>query len=400
MSTAAPAQILRVAQRGKRSPLAQRLLAAVQRRPLAWLFLGCLAVYLATGAYTVVCVDVGAAEEPAWALATHGSLNLANVPHHSIASMKREYFVHSGGIYSDRFPAAILYIVPAYWIAALLGLHGFSMVPGVVTSAVVAATTVVMMARVFARILERRPAVVATVFFAFGTGTWSLTAHAPWSHTYDQLLIAVALWACATGRNWLAALANGLLIPGRAVLAVTVAAFGIVLAWYRRSVRTLVLFGTLAVPGVIALYAYNHVVFDRWSYSNGHELGGEISPHPLKLPLNIFGTLVSPDRGILLLYPVLLLLLFTGRQAWRAANDWERTAALAGLVAALTQLTLNRYQGGDTFFGNRLMIEPLTLAAPLIARGVVIYARTHTNRFVPMMLVFGVIIHGMGAIFS
>ena len=385
---------------GSLHPAFQRAVQLVNRHPLRWLFFGSLTIYLLTGAYTVVCIDVGAAEEPAWALATHGTLNLLQVPHHSVAAVRGEYFAHNGGLFSDRFPAAILFLVPAYWLAAQLGLHGFSMVPGVVTSSLCAAGASVLMAKVFLRIFDRKPALVAAFFFAFGTGTCSLTAHAPWSHTYDQLLIALALWACATNRAWLAALANGLLVPGRAVLAVTVAAFGVVLSWYRRSVRTLILFAVLAVPGAAALYLYNHAVFDRWSYSNGHELGGDIAPHPLKLPLNILGTLVSPDRGILLLYPVLFLLLATGRAAWRAASDWERAAAVAGLVAALTQLTLNRYQGGDTFFGNRLMIEPLTLATPLIARGVVIYARTHANRFVPMMLVFGVIIHGMGAVLS
>lgn len=366
------------------------------RHAVIYTFLCCSVIYLLTGAYHVQSIDVGAAEEPAWALATHHSLNLAGVPHHQIPW----YFNHGGGIYSDRFPGAILYLAPGYWIANLLGLHAFSFVPGVATAALVAAASATIMNRVFVRIFELRAATVATLFFAFGTGTWSVAANAPWSHTLDQLVIALTLYALAAGRFRIAMLVVGFVIPVRPVLAISVGTLGVMLAWQRRSLRFLIESAVLALPGLFVLIAYNHAIFGRWSISNGHELGGRIGAHYGDLPINVIGTLFSPTRGALFFYPILILLPFTFRAAWRAAAGWERAAAVAGLLGLACQLLINRYSGGDTFFGSRLLIEPLTLAAPIIARSVYLCARSRTDRLVSMLLGFGLLIHLFGAIAS
>lgn len=364
------------------------------RHPGGWLFALCAVVYLVTANYSAQSIDVIAAEQPAWALASHGSLNLATLPHFTLPW----YFSSHGGLYSDRFPAAILFLVPAYWLANSAGLSQFTVLPGVATAALVAAGTVVIMRQVFRQILTPRHAAVATAFFAFGTGTWSLAASAPWSHTYDQFLIAVALWACAHGRRKIGMLVSGFLVPGRPVFAVGVAAFGTTLAWYRRSWRSLWVFGVLTLPGVAALVAYNVAVFGRWSFSNGHELGGHLTPHVIDLPVNVLGTLASPSRGLLVLYPILIVLAVSGRSAWRSATDWERAAAVSAIAEVVVQLALNRYSGGEGFFGNRLMIEPLTLWAPLIARAAVITRGRRVGRFVPVLLVVGVAIHAFGAV--
>jgi hypothetical protein len=372
-------------------------------RALTWLenhrLLSALALYgayLMTGAYTRQSVDVAAAEEPAWALATHGTLDLTGIASYELPW----YHSYEGAIYSDRFPGSILYLVPAYWLADLLGLDRVTFIPGVVVAAASAAGTVILMRSVFATILPLREARGATIFLALGTGTWSLSANAPWSHTIDQLIIAGTLFLLSRGSWSLAALSSGALIFVRPPLAVVPATIGIALSFWRRSPRLLLKYAVLATPGLVMLLAYNGLLFDRWAISNGFELGGEIRLRLEDLPANLLGALFSPSRGMLIYYPIMIIVPVTVRSAWRIARDWEKAAFLAGLLSLMLQMSLNRYSGGDAFFGPRLLIEPLTLCAPLIARAVALFAETQKVRAVSMCLVAGIAIHGIGAIAS
>jgi alpha-1,2-mannosyltransferase len=167
-----------------------------------------------------------------------------------------------------------------------------------------------------------------------------------------------------------------------------------------RSVRRRFESIALALPGAVLLIAYNGVLFGRWSISNGHELGGEMAVRLSDVPANVVGALLSPSRGALFFYPILILVPFTIVSAWRASQSWERSAAVAGLLVLLVQLSLNRYSGGDTFFGPRLLIEPLMLASPLLARSVAMYSATRGNRFTTMLVTTGIVIHAIGAIVS
>lgn len=116
------------------------------------------------------------------------------------------------------------------------------------------------------------------------------------------------------------------------------------------------------------------------------------------LPANFLGALVSPMKGLLIFYPILLVALFALGRAWRQATDWERAAAVAGLAVLLTQLSLNRYSGGDAFWGPRLVIEPLALASPLLARAVSDFSRTYGTMVIRWMIVAGFVLHGIPAI--
>lgn len=350
-------------------------------------------VYAVTGAYGVQSIDVVAAEEPAWALATLGTLDLSQVAHHDIPW----YFTRHADLFSDRFPAAIFFLVPGYWLAHQFGVHEFSFIPGVLTAAGVAAATVGMMSAVFARLLTAHQGRLATLFFAFGTGTWTVSGHAPWSHTIGQFFVGLTLLAFARRRDPLAALAAGFLTLTRPVEAVAVIVLGATLAWQRRSWKTACYFGVLVLPGVLLLFAYNGLMFGQWGPSNGHELGGAITVSLTDMPINLLGTAFSPTRGLLFYYPFLILVPVSFMAAWRAGRDWERSAFLAGASLLVAQLALNRYSGGDTFFGNRLVIEPLTFAAPLLARSVVLVLQGPLRVAMKAFLTVGVVVHALGA---
>lgn len=377
------------------SRLAAHVRALVLRHPQAWFFGALLILYLATATYVQSHIDVAAAMRPAWAVARFGTLDLEGLPHQNLPW----YFPFDDGIYSDRFPGAIFYLVPAYWMADRLGFHDFTFVPGTATAAIVAAGAVFVLHRAYARILPTTRAVwVASAFTGLGTGAWSLAAHAPWSHTLNLLLIAVALSALSRGTWTTAGLWLGLAVTTRPTMAVAALAVGAALALAYRSLVPLVKVGLGCVPGVALLFIYNGVLFGRWGPSNGHELGGDVQLRLVDLPFNVLGALLSPSRGVLIYYPILVLVLNGVSAGWRAATAWERAAVVGGLAVFVTQLSLNRYSGGDTFFGPRLMIEPLALAAPFMARAVWQFAQRHGSRFVRWAVVAGIVIHGVGGL--
>lgn len=360
------------------------------------LFVAVLAIYLLTATYGVTSIDILAADVPAWSLATSGQLELVSNPYPDLPW----FFEHNGSVYSDRFPGAIVFIAPAYWVAAQLGFDEFSRVPGAITAAVVTACAVLVMNEVYGLTLASRRAVhVATLFTAFGTGAWSVCAHAPWSHSLDFLLLALGLWALAKDRIFWAGLTFGGVVLTRPQWAIALAVLGISLSLFQRSVLPAVKVALGMLPGVALLFAYNGTLFGRWGPSNGQELGGSVSAEWTALPLNILGGLLSPTRGLVFYYPIVLVGFIMLPRVFPAASAWQKAATIGGTCGIIVQLLLNRYSGGGTFFGPRLWIEPLVLWAPLLAVTAQKYSVDHPrSKVVPLMLLFGVVLHGAGAI--
>ena len=355
-------------------------------------------VYALTASYGSASIDVVAAEIPAWSLATRGDLNLQSLPLPDFPW----FFEHAGGLYSDRFPGAIAYLVPGYWLADVVGQPDFAMTAGALTAAVVSASAVLVLREVYLLVLTtRRAAHVATLFTAFGTGAWSICANAPWSHTLDFLLLALALWALANDRQLWAGLAFGGVVLTRPQWLVALVVTALVLARLTRSIRPVVRVGLGMIPGVLLLVTYNGLVFDRWGPSNGHELGGNIAMRWGALPLNVLGGIFSPTRGVLFFYPIILVCLVALPKVIPTAGAWVRAAAVGGAVGILVQLLLNRYSGGDSFFGPRLWLETLVLWAPLAAVSVErYYADNPGSRAVPFAMAMGVAVHGIGAVLT
>ena len=355
-----------------------------------------LAVYLLTASYTALSMDVVAAEVPAWSVATRGQLGLVEIPTPDIPW----FFEREGVFFSDRFPGAIAFLVPAYWVADLLGFTGFSFVPGAVTAAVVTALAVLVMNEVYALTLHSRRSVhVATLFTAFGTGAWSVCASAPWSHTLNFLLLSLGLWALAKDRLVWAGLAFGGVVLTRPQWAIALAILGLCLSLSSRSVIPALKIALGMLPGIALLFAYNGLLFGQWGPSNGRELGGSVQPLWSSFPVNVGGGLLSPTRGLIAFYPIVIVCAIALPSLVRSAPTWQRAAALAGVCGMAVQLLLNRYSGGDAFFGPRLWIEPLVLLAPLLASGAQSFHDQHPRSPVlPVVIGYGVLLHGIGAV--
>jgi alpha-1,2-mannosyltransferase len=365
-------------------------------------FVVLLIVYLATGSVDVDAQspDPVAAALPAWTWALHHTLYLdhVNTPNVWVYAPKNH-------LVSNRTPGIVFFSIPFYVLFGRAPV--FSMFPATLAAAVAAAGGVTFMLAALRRLVSPRLAIGAALVLAFGTSTWSVSADALWPHGPDELFLAAAVYFLARDKYLFAALAIALCVPVRPQVAVVALIAGVWLAIRRRSGWPLLTFGVPTAVSIGMLSFYNHWMFGRWALQGGYQhvdrslkdvtaLGGRVS-----LPLNILGALFSTDRGLLIWCPILILLLFSLRPAWRAAPEWVRISALGGLAYLLIQLKLNYFSGGDRFWSYRLMIEPLLLAVPLLT----LAARetVHRPRVVQALacaaVVYGFGTQAIGAIF-
>ncbi len=324
--------------------------------------------------------DVAAAALASWRLGQFGDLDLSGFEDYGWISAVGDQAV------SNRLPGAVIWGAPFYF---LFGEGNQSVLPAAAAAAAAATAAAIVLWILLRRLASSRPALMATGLVLAGTAFWPVAADGLWTHGPASLFLLLGTLAVATGWWFGGGIAFAAAIMTRPHLAVVALVQGLWASVALRKWRPALLVGLGSAAGVVGLLVYNRIAFGGWSL-----LGGYADPDNLVRPDsigdvlgNVAGTLVSPERGVLLLSPWLLLLLPGLRGGWRAAPAWARAAAASGLAYALTQLALNRFSGGDGFFGNRLMIEPLVLAAPL---GLLAYY-AWASRTAPRRLLFAVL---------
>jgi hypothetical protein len=129
--------------------------------------------------------------------------------------------------------------------------------------------------------------------------------------------------------------------------------------------RPVIIFSAAATPGLVAYLAWNWMVYGHFTATGGYDVGSS-GGGMLGLVDNLAGTLVSPERGLLVCSPILVLAAIGLRSAWRQSPMAVRVFALAGLAYLASQLWLIRYSGGDGFIGYRTCLESLIWCLPLL----------------------------------
>ena len=370
-------------------------------------FLVCLVVYLATATYTVSqSNDTRAATQTAYSLVTTGSWAL---PSEWEGEADWEVQGVDGRSYTNRFPLMAVYAAPFHLVADLASTdprpehpHLINYAPSGVAAATVAAAAVTVSFLLFRRLATRRLALAATAGLAFATGVWPISAAQIWPHGLTHLLVALGVLAAADRRAAWSGLAFGTSLLARPHLAVVAAVVGSWHAVRYRSLRTLLLTGSLAALGLAAVVAYSRVLFNTWlpiagysDYAVENVTGLSAAEYGERILL----AFVDPVRGLFIYLPVLLVLLPFVRRGWKVSPWWVRAAAIAGVVYLLLQLRLNVHHGGAQFFGPRLTIETTVLVAPLLLRT---YQAHHQGRrwlapAVHVLLAVGIVFHALGA---
>lgn len=358
------------------------------------------AVFMATAAYTSVSGDVSTANVASWQIATTGSpwLERVNLPGLDANPLRYVWVrqLESGHEVIGRSPGAVVAGLPAY---ALSGSGSFSLVPGAATAALITTLSVVLLFAALRSRLAERDAVLAALVFGLSTPVWSVAANGIWPHTITVLGVCGMAWASSRNNWWLVGLFGGVALWGRLHVAVIVAVVGLLVGWRRRDPAV-----TLRVGLVSTVFLAVQCVWTRWMYESWNPMSSYdtdpfenfLSEHGVDL-VNHLGLWVSPGRGILIWTPLILVLLPSLVASWRRLPDWSTALVWGGLAYTILQGTLNRFSGGDTFYGYRLTLELLASLAPALALSAPHMGRTARTVF-PYVLAVQTIVIASGAI--
>ena len=245
-----------------------------------------------------------------------------------------------------------------------------SVTPGCATAALLTATAVTLMFRALRVYLSEGRALLSAVVFGFATPLWTISANLLWPHTVTVLGIAGMAWAASSGRWWWAGFFGGITILGRVHTALIVAFLGLGVSLRRRDPRVAARMGIISGLFLLFSSAWSRWVYGSWNPLGGYALSGlsqTTDRHPGVSVTNQLGMWVSPDRGILVWTPIVLLLLPALARSWRDLPDWSRSLLVGGLAYTLVNTAMNTFTGGDVFYGYRYGLEFLACAVPALA---------------------------------
>jgi hypothetical protein len=373
-----------------------------------WLFLIIAVLFIATASYGYVSTDVRSAFLPAWNLGQNHTINSDG--YLNFGMFLREV---DGHVRSDRFPGVILAGVPSYAIYALFGGSPVPIVgPSAVTAALIAAGSVTVMHRTLLRLVTPGLALAGILVFALGTSTWTVSGDALWTHTVTQFGLCLTLYGLASQRSlWVLV---GMIVavssrPHIASVAVVLIGGLLLRGGPRRAISALALGTGL---GLMAIYTWTWLTLGQptllpGSYEGrGSTVAAAVGSGPgavgalTDLLIKVDGFLLSSQRGLLVLTPIITLALIQFPRAWRWTQSWSQDAAIAATVYSLIQLSGNSFSGGTAFYSYRLAIEAMTLISPLVVvcAGIAT-ARSRVWRTAAFLTIsYGFTVHALGAI--
>jgi alpha-1,2-mannosyltransferase len=302
--------------------------------------------------------DAHATAVAAWQLAHHGNATLTAF-HGRLPWL---YAVDDRYV-TNRLPGTILWAAPFY---ALTGAGSSPPIfPSAIAAAVASALAVAFAFALCCRLVSRPAALVCAGVFAFATGTWTVSADQLWTHGPAQAAVLLTLVFVVRNQWLLAGLPAGFAILIRPHLGI-VALVLCVAAVVRSKRAKPLLIGVGAAAGAAILLAYNNSLWGGISIFGGYHQPVVASDHKFTALITGFvGDFVSPERGLLVMTPALLLLLPGIRPAWRVAPPWVRWSTIAGCAYLVLQLWGIRFSGGDGFYSYRTTLETLSLCVPL-----------------------------------
>ncbi|QSR31766.1 hypothetical protein CFI00_14875 [Nocardioides sp. S5] len=272
---------------------------------------------------------------------------------------------------SLRLPGVVAAAVPAYWVArGGSEPDDFSLAPEAVTAALISSGAIVLLFLALRRRIDAPWAIAGAVVVALGTPMWSVAANAMWTHTLTVFGIMGMAWAASRERWWLVGVFGGIALCGRLHVALIVAVLGVGVALARKHPGIAVKVGIPSATFLAAACAWTYWVYGTWLPGVGYNMttqgivGGERYPDPPSPLLSQLGLWVSPDKGVLVWTPALLLLLPAVVRNWRDLPDWSRWLALGAIPYMLLQGQLNHYTGGGAHYAYRLGLELLAAVAP------------------------------------
>lgn len=323
------------------------------------------AVYLPTA--EAKSLDVLSADVAAWQVAATGTTTFdPDLFPELDESPLRDVWIgerSDGTLVISRTPGTIAPAVPAYWFTQP---ESRTDEPAEFTAALMTAIAVAVLFIVLTRHISRQQALAATAVVAFTTPVWSVSADGMWPHTITALAIAGMAWAADRDRWWSLGALGGLAMWGRPHAAIICAVVGVWIAWRRRDPIIALKAGAAGSVMLTLLAIWNHWFYGTWSPTGLRDPMTYSREESLAV-VNQLGLWISPDRGILVWTPIILLLSASVARNWKNLPEWSRALLVGGLIYTIAQGQANKYSGGSAFWPYRLGIEMVLTAAPAFA---------------------------------
>jgi hypothetical protein len=302
-------------------------------------------------------------------------------------------------------PGPAILVLPIYVVPVLAGVPVESWAPALekLSAAAVAALSVVFLFWALEGVTSRRWALAIATVYAIGTSTWSASSQALWQHGPSQLFLALSLVCLVKGMNdeRFLAYAGFALSAATAMRAVNVFIALPVAAYVLATRPHLTLrFAVFALPPMIGLLLYNVAYF-------GSIVGGSGDTNVpawaffVQVPLveGLWGTLLSPSRGLFVYSPVLLF--SVGGLVWVGLRGPALFRSLAvGLVAVVAVVAKWYVWWGGHSWGPRLLADTTPIFCFFLYPVTPWLDRRGFMKVVFVLLaVVSVSAHGLGAFF-
>jgi alpha-1,2-mannosyltransferase len=314
-------------------------------------------------------LDAWTANYASWTIAATGEpwVDLDRIPQLAHNPLRDQWITHKpdGRAVIARAPGVVAASIPAYMLT-----HPGTMTtaPGGWTAAFLMAGAIALLFLSLKDSLSIRHAALAALAFGFTTPVWSVAADGVWPHTITVFGICGMAFACARG-HWLwVGIFGGVALWGRVHAALIVAVVGLLVGWRRRSPRVVLRAGCASGTILGLMCVWTHWIYGTWDPTGSYDTSvfeNYAAAHRLSVA-NQLGFWISPDRGILVWTPVILLLLPALCRAWRDLPDWAASMAIGGIGYTVLQGVLNRFSGGDLFYGYRYGLEALACLTPAL----------------------------------
>ena len=360
-----------------RAGVADRWLAAA-------IFLLLFLVYNANGR-EIASYDSQPAKFATRELLQRGTITLNHVVGTTPQLLDRAPFVAAadGNYRSAYSPTPVLLAAGVAWPFYKLGILDIRapLAPPLIAKLAAATLTAAAVALLFftaLRWVPRNRALWIALAVGTGTGYWSTVSQTLWQHESAALGMALAVWAFTRPTEHMDVRAAvlmgvGLGIAGTSRAQLTVAIAVLLLGMFARTRPRLAVLSGAIVAVFAAVLVFTNI---RWF---GHPLGAVPfleSLHPTvhategSFHLNVAGPaglLVSPNRGLLVFSPVVLVALAGFPRAFQAG--WSSPVWWCALAAVCQYLLYGSYTvwwGGHTY-GPRYMLDVLPLLVPVAA---------------------------------
>ena len=228
-------------------------------------------------------------------------------------------------------------------------------------AAMLSASMVTVFFLTAAMVLSAQWSAVVAIGAGLGTQVWSTASRGMWAHTWEMmlgscvvyLLLASEVRRASVRPILLASLLSWMFFvrPPGAVVVICVSGY---LMMCRRS--ELVSFAAAGVAWLSAFIAYSLSIFG--SFIPYYYLSND--PHSLGLhvSMGLYGTLISPSRGILVFCPIVAWVLFVIVRFRRSLRAWALVTTALGISAGiLMACAIHPEWWGGACYGPRLMAD-------------------------------------------